>query len=308
MARKIRVFDRASTPFLGQDGSGGRRRGSLRLRAGFVAALTCGGLAIAMDGAERFLVPLDAGASLEWKRQAGHTGVLRVKKVVRDSESARLGYAKGDEIISIGGETIGARRLPEFLALSGPATSFGIRRKTGELELPPLFHAAGIIEGTDHHEIKPGQPLPRIAALTRKGSKLDPEMLAGKVVLINFWATWCPPCMAELPRFVELYRENKERGLVVVSINVDDDPAVAETVLKTTDRSFVLLHDHGLGGITSRTFRVTTLPMTLLVDRTGTIRQVSLGYSKEAFERHVARPVKLLLDGTAPLVNIVSSP
>jgi cytochrome c biogenesis protein CcmG/thiol:disulfide interchange protein DsbE len=64
---------------------------------------------------------------------------------------------------------------------------------------------------------------PEIALVDLQGRKLDLAAYRGKVVLLDFWATWCTPCEAEIPRFIEWQQKYGERGLQVVGISMDDD-------------------------------------------------------------------------------------
>jgi thiol-disulfide isomerase/thioredoxin len=74
----------------------------------------------------------------------------------------------------------------------------------------------------------PGGTLPRLGSRT-EGSVADYK---GKVVLVNFWATWCGPCKMEIPDMVKLYSQYKEQGLVVVGISIDDSPAQLQTFMR----------------------------------------------------------------------------
>lgn len=250
-------------------------------------------------------MPLESGATLEWKRDDNKPGTLRISKVEKNSEAAQLGYAKGDEIIAAGSEPLGENGLSSFLRLASDAPSLRVRRKKQEMDLPPLFRAAGIIEGTDEHGIKPGQSLPPIAAKTWSGEEFNLESLAGKVVLINFWASWCAPCMEELPELIKLYERYSKQGLVVLAINIDDDPAAGRKALQSGEPSFIILHDSGFGSRTASRYRVTSIPLSLLIDREGVIRQVCRGYSPTGLVDDLRKPLELLLAGRTPLINIV---
>jgi cytochrome c biogenesis protein CcmG/thiol:disulfide interchange protein DsbE len=91
----------------------------------------------------------------------------------------------------------------------------------------------------------------------------------GKVVLLNFWATWCGPCRTELPRFAAWQRTYEEEGLQVIAISMDDDRATARTMARSLALDFpVVMGDAALG---ERYGRVLGLPVTFLVARDGTI-------------------------------------
>lgn len=102
------------------------------------------------------------------------------------------------------------------------------------------------------------------------GSKIDLRSLRGKVVLLNFWATWCAPCQAEMPvfaRWQELYGRD---GLQVVGISMDDDDAPARRLVSRLKLNYpVAMGDARLGELYGG---VLGLPLTYLIDRRGFVR------------------------------------
>lgn len=113
-----------------------------------------------------------------------------------------------------------------------------------------------------------------------------PQTLAqwrGKVVVINFWATWCAPCREEIPAFVKLQREYGERGLQFVGIAIDE-PAKIGPFAKEFGINYPLL----VGGIDAAEWsrrlgnRAGALPFTLIVGRDGSVRSTHLGAMKES--------------------------
>lgn len=136
--------------------------------------------------------------------------------------------------------------------------------------------------------------LPRLG-----GGTWDLKAQRGKVVLVNFWATWCPPCRMETPSLVALDRDYAARGLEVVGVAMDDDAAsaVPPFVQKYGVRYPILLPAGDLGGQD-----VSGLPTTLLIDREGRIARRYLGLISEAA---VKNDVEALLaePGTARATN-----
>lgn len=144
--------------------------------------------------------------------------------------------------------------------------------------------------------LEPGAPLPDLAAYALEGTLPD---LAGQVVLVDFWASWCAPCQASFPVLDELQRTYGPRGLVVLGISVDDRP---EALAKFTKRlkmtpSFALVRDstHRAAEI----FQPPTMPSSYLFDRTGVLRHVHQGFHGAATREKYVREIEALL-GPAP--------
>ena len=92
----------------------------------------------------------------------------------------------------------------------------------------------------------------------------------GKVILLNFWATWCAPCIAEIPRFAEWQREYGGRGLQVIAISMDDEEQPVRAAYQKYGLNYpVVMGDEKLGNLYGG---ILGLPVTLLVDRRGKIR------------------------------------
>jgi cytochrome c biogenesis protein CcmG, thiol:disulfide interchange protein DsbE len=123
----------------------------------------------------------------------------------------------------------------------------------------------------------PGFAAPDFDLETLGGDRLRLSDLQGQVVVVNLWATWCPPCRAEMPALQQLYEAHRDEGLVVVAVNATDQDSA------TAARTFVA--DHGLTfpvaldtrGEASRAYALQAMPSTFVVDRQGVIREVLIG-------------------------------
>ena len=117
---------------------------------------------------------------------------------------------------------------------------------------------------------------PHFVLPTLEGARFDLREHAGGVVLLNFWATWCAPCLQEMPALVELYSEYRNRGLSLVGISVDEDGAAV--VREFVDRlgvNYPIALDDGTVGAAYKGNLV--IPSTFVVDRRGHIRSRYIG-------------------------------
>jgi thiol-disulfide isomerase/thioredoxin len=137
------------------------------------------------------------------------------------------------------------------------------------------------------------QPAPDFALRTFDGQNLRLSEHLGEVVLINFWATWCGPCRQEMPLLDELYAKYRRAGLVLLSINIDEQQAPAMEMARTLKVSYPVLFDAHKD--VSRAYDIGTMPLTVLVDREGVIRYVSEGY-KPGYEQRYTEKLRELLN------------
>lgn len=102
------------------------------------------------------------------------------------------------------------------------------------------------------------------------GQSIDTAQLNGKVMLLNFWATWCAPCQIEMPMFSRWQNQYGPRGLAVIGISMDDDPSQVRKVVKALRIDYpVAMGDAALG---KRYGGVLGLPLTFLINRHGIVR------------------------------------
>jgi thiol-disulfide isomerase/thioredoxin len=109
------------------------------------------------------------------------------------------------------------------------------------------------------------------------GREITLSQLRGKVVLLDFWATWCGPCKESIPHLIQLYKNYRERGFELVGMNVDKSDG-------DTVRRFVRSMDIPYPVVTAsedvvRSYRVTGIPVTILIDKEGKIREKVLGFN-----------------------------
>jgi len=108
------------------------------------------------------------------------------------------------------------------------------------------------------------------------GKNLRLSDYQGEVVLINFWASWCGPCLQEMPVLSELHDRYKALGFTVLGINVEEESGKARKLLQEISVSFPVLLDNE--SVVSRLYNVVAMPSTVLVDRDGNMRYLHKGY------------------------------
>jgi cytochrome c biogenesis protein CcmG/thiol:disulfide interchange protein DsbE len=110
-----------------------------------------------------------------------------------------------------------------------------------------------------------------------RASNFDLSAYRGKVVYVDFWASWCGPCRESFPWLDELVREYRSKDLVVIGINVDKDRDRAERFLNETPADFPIIYDPR-GDLASE-YKVAGMPSAVLIDRAGHIRFQHAGFS-----------------------------
>ena len=124
--------------------------------------------------------------------------------------------------------------------------------------------------------ISPSAAAPDFTLRTMNGPNLRLAEQRGRVVMVNFWATWCGPCRQEMPQLDRLYQKYKSSGFVLLGVNVDDDVRKAADVAGKLGVSFPVLLDTDKA--VSKLYDLSTMPSTVLIDRDGKVRYVHRGY------------------------------
>jgi len=122
---------------------------------------------------------------------------------------------------------------------------------------------------------KVGAAAPDFTLPSLGGKAVSLSSYKGKVVLLNFFATWCPPCRAEMPDLESSYKELKDKGLEIIAVDLQEDQNTVSGYVKSLGLSFTVLLDRGADVFGQ--YHVTGLPTSYFIDRDGVVREVSIG-------------------------------
>ncbi|MCB9611946.1 MAG: TlpA family protein disulfide reductase [Sandaracinus sp.] len=150
-----------------------------------------------------------------------------------------------------------------------PATIFG-------LLLCVSLLGAGAFGVTTASALDEGQRAPEIGLRTPDGQTIRMSDLRGKVVVVDFWASWCAPCREELPVLQRLHEQYGERGVVVVGVGIDRNERDFRAFKERMGLTFPVVHD-GAHAVAGR-YEPPRMPSTFLIDRNGVIRHIHEGY------------------------------
>jgi thiol-disulfide isomerase/thioredoxin len=136
-----------------------------------------------------------------------------------------------------------------------------------------------------------GRPLTNFSLVDLHGSRVNLSDYQGQVVLVNVWATWCPPCRAEMPALQAYYNANRHKGFVVLAIDAGDERSEVVSFANELGLNFPILLDPQSELV--RRMNIYDYPTSLILDRSGVVRNIHIGLYK---------PDALAAD-LAPLLN-----
>jgi cytochrome c biogenesis protein CcmG/thiol:disulfide interchange protein DsbE len=156
---------------------------------------------------------------------------------------------------------------------------------------------AALVVGTlfnAHAALKVGDSLPDLTALKLEGRL--PDSLKGKVVIVDFWASWCGPCAESFPVMDELQKKYKDQGLVILAVSVDEKATKMETFLKKNPVSFTVVRDAEHKLVAS--VGPETMPTSFIIDHAGKVRFLHNGFHGAATQKEYVEEIESLLKAT----------
>ncbi len=140
-----------------------------------------------------------------------------------------------------------------------------------------LFFSTILLISSGASAVDVGQTAPPFDLPADSSSTVSLAQLKGKVVYLDFWASWCGPCRQSFPWMNEMHSKYGAKGLVIVAINVDAMTADAKKFLGETPAKFEIVYD--AKGLTPKAFGIKGMPTSYLIDRTGKILSTHAGFN-----------------------------
>lgn len=153
-----------------------------------------------------------------------------------------------------------------------------------------LLAATLAVAATGRAAVTVGESFPDLG---RAGLVGDVPAVAGRVVLVDFWASWCAPCKTSFPAYARLQADFAARGLVIVAVSVDEDPVAYASFVKRMAPSFAVLRDKDQQLVSQ--VAVPAMPTCFLVDRDGRVRSMHRGFHGAETENEIRRELESLL-------------
>jgi len=183
-------------------------------------------------------------------------------------------------------------------------TSTGCKKKDATSDTPPVAAyeeepvqpaaqtkktvqaAVNVKPAPDENTIAEGHAFPTLEFASLSGEQVNLANLKGKVVLIDFWATWCGPCLRAMPDLVETYREYHDQGFEIIGISLDKDQSQLEQYMQDMGITWQQHYDGlGWGNKMAKRFGVRGIPHIVLIDRNGAVH-FNTNYDRKKFPLH----------------------
>ncbi|TSI09754.1 TlpA family protein disulfide reductase [Lysinibacillus sp. BW-2-10] len=126
------------------------------------------------------------------------------------------------------------------------------------------------------------------------GDPINLSDLRGKIVILNFWATWCPPCRAEMPHMQSFYEKNKDNGVEIIAVNLtalDEGKQAVEKFVNEYGLTFPVVLDEN--GSVGKLYEILTIPTSYIIDAEGRIFQKFVGSMDEQIMEDMIKSIQM---------------
>jgi cytochrome c biogenesis protein CcmG, thiol:disulfide interchange protein DsbE len=142
-----------------------------------------------------------------------------------------------------------------------------------------LLLGIGLVASSASFALGPGDAAPALRLASASGQSVELDKLRGKVVYVDFWASWCGPCKRSFPWMNDMLAKYRAQGLEIVAVNVDRKREDAERFLAAAPAQFTVVYD--ASGSAPAAWQVKAMPTSYLIDANGTIALVESGFRDE---------------------------
>jgi len=143
------------------------------------------------------------------------------------------------------------------------------------------------------HAALEGKPMPRLSVTDWINGGVTAASVKGKVIVLDFYATWCGPCMRAIPHNNAMLKKYADKGLVIIAINLDKNKADMDDFLKSHPATFVILRDASNKLVSQ--VKIPTMPSSFLLDRDGKVHAFHRGFKGDETRKQYTEEIEALL-------------